>query len=722
MAGGSEDTADGSVSALIRRSLDTLSAGERKVGRAIIANYPSAGLGTVAELAQRAEVSAPTVVRFVARLGFSGYPAFQKRLVREVQERLGSPLEQYGRDDLHTEDSELARASRTFSASISATIAELSESTVHRATELLAQPRRRVRLIGGRFSGLLASYLAAHLTMLRAEVQTIGADEFAQLTAITDTNRGDVLVVFDYRRYDPEVVHLARQVAERGAEVVLFTDRWLSPAADVAGIVLPAGVESPSPFDSMVPALAVVETVIAGVADRLGEAGTSAAGRDGDAARARRAALTRAGGPGPGRARGGVGSDEGVLGRREGSGEQGARDGVDGVVLRKESRAVQRGLGIVPGGLDADEHHQRGHRLTVVREVIRPERSHRLGRADAQARQPLLGSDGEAVVVDEGGLAVDQPHLRDRAVGLRSVLGQCPHRVEQHDPVRRIRGAHGRADARARGQHIRRALSGRQRTDADQRGTQRIDRAPHDLRHPDGDLRDRRDRIAGVLRVCAVPPVSVDENLDLVGRGIDETAGRRDGTAWHARMHMRCDDMADAELLEHPGLHQLSRAGGVALLARLQQGDQPERQVQPGGRAQQRHHRRLMHIVSAGVHRTPGGREGSLGLLRHRQRIKLGTHGDRLVVRPDPPRGPGIRERCERHPLAHRSDQTIPRGMLLPREVRCGVQLASQFPRRGQLRVQRRLPARGELGQPRIHRTSCAGRMHLSATAGSSSR
>lgn len=273
MANETQDMGDGPVSALVRRSLEALSSGERKVGRAILANYPIAGLGTVAELAQRAGVSPPTVVRFVSRLGFSGYPAFQRRLIREVQERLGSPLEQYERPDLHSGDGDLARAARIFSTSIATTIDELPESEFDRAVSLLSDPRRRVRLIGGRFSHVLADYLGAHLMLLRLDVQTVGADEFARLATISDTRRGDVLVVFDYRRYDPLIVRLARGVADRGGELVLFTDRLLSPAADAAGTVLPAGVEAPSPFDSLVPAMAILEAVIAGVTVRLGETG-----------------------------------------------------------------------------------------------------------------------------------------------------------------------------------------------------------------------------------------------------------------------------------------------------------------------------------------------------------------------------------------------------------------------------------------------------------------
>ncbi|WP_234326524.1 MurR/RpiR family transcriptional regulator [Streptomyces sp. NRRL S-337] len=59
---------------------------------------------------------------------------------------------------------------------------------------------------------------------------------------------------------------------ERGAKVVLFTDAWLSPVAEFADVVLPARVEAPSPFDSLVAPMALVETLVAAVHARSGPA------------------------------------------------------------------------------------------------------------------------------------------------------------------------------------------------------------------------------------------------------------------------------------------------------------------------------------------------------------------------------------------------------------------------------------------------------------------
>lgn len=79
----------------IRQKLGTLSPAERKVARVILAGYPAAGFETVAVLAERAAVSAPTVIRFVNRLGYQGFPDFQAVLREELDARNASPLSLY---------------------------------------------------------------------------------------------------------------------------------------------------------------------------------------------------------------------------------------------------------------------------------------------------------------------------------------------------------------------------------------------------------------------------------------------------------------------------------------------------------------------------------------------------------------------------------------------------------------------------------------------------
>ena len=81
------------------------------------------------------------------------------------------------------------------------------------------------------------------------------ADELA------DIRKRDVVILFDIRRYQLDTIRTAEIAKQRGAVVALFTDRWMSDVAQVADIVIRAQVDLPSPWDSLIGLIALVETL-----------------------------------------------------------------------------------------------------------------------------------------------------------------------------------------------------------------------------------------------------------------------------------------------------------------------------------------------------------------------------------------------------------------------------------------------------------------------------
>ncbi|MCX5112786.1 MurR/RpiR family transcriptional regulator [Streptomyces sp. NBC_00378] len=270
----------------IRQRFGDLSPAERKVARVLLAGYPAAGFETVATLAERATVSAPTVIRFVNRLGYKGFPDFQAALRGELEERRASPLQLYstrgygaaspGAPGEEGRDTALPEGGPdVFSSEVARTLRELPPHDVQAAISLLCHPKRRIILVGGRFTHLLAQYLGLHLMQLRGDVVILPDRDVERTAVLAGLGRQDVLVVFDYRRYEPDKIVIAGMAAQCGSKVVLFTDAWLSPVTGLSDVVLPSHVAEPSPYDSMVPTLATVETVLAGVIGQLGEEGRS---------------------------------------------------------------------------------------------------------------------------------------------------------------------------------------------------------------------------------------------------------------------------------------------------------------------------------------------------------------------------------------------------------------------------------------------------------------
>lgn len=255
---------------LVQERMSALTSAERKVARVFLASYPIAGLETVAQLAGRAGASGPTVMRFVNKLGFDGYPAFRDALRLEVQEKLTSSLAQYPESEVRPPGGVIEESLKVFHAELDQSFAGLSRSEFEAVVDLLADPRYAVWCTGGRFSQVFAFFLFAHLNMMRPGCRHIVAAPTPGWDELIDADKKTVLVVFDYRRYQNSTIEFARRAAEMGCRIVLFTDPWLSPVASVARHVLTCTVRGPSPFDTMVPGLALIETVVAELSVRLG--------------------------------------------------------------------------------------------------------------------------------------------------------------------------------------------------------------------------------------------------------------------------------------------------------------------------------------------------------------------------------------------------------------------------------------------------------------------
>jgi DNA-binding MurR/RpiR family transcriptional regulator len=261
-----------SVAEQVRSQMPRLRPAERKVARILLSDYPSAGLSTVAELADRASVSGPSVVRFAQALGYDGFPGLQAQLRAELTRRSTGPL---ARASWHVEpgsQSELLihRASELTKLALDS-LATIPPADLETAIELLSDQSRRLFFAGGRFTGRIIEYFALHLEQVRAKVRYLGDPLGADLGQLLDISRRDVFVLIDVTRYQRSVVELAQTVRKHGATIILITDEQLSPAANVADVVLPSTVASPSPFYSLAAPFMLIELLVVPVMERLGE-------------------------------------------------------------------------------------------------------------------------------------------------------------------------------------------------------------------------------------------------------------------------------------------------------------------------------------------------------------------------------------------------------------------------------------------------------------------
>ncbi|MDA4847641.1 MurR/RpiR family transcriptional regulator [Hoeflea poritis] len=252
----------------IEEKSQDFTANERKLAAALLADYPFAGLESIQSFAEKTYTSAPTITRFVQKLGYGGYQEFQRLLIGELKEGQQSPIELRRRTEPIKTGFLNSFLGRT--ADIIQQVTEVvTEEQFNRICALLADNKRSVYLVGGRISDPIAQLLARHLRQIRRDVYHVPPDPEVWPEYLLRMRAQDVLFMVDFRRYEQRLARLAKMAArKRGSQIVLVTDKWLSPISQHAAEVLPMPIESGTAWDSYCGAIALIEAMISHVAEQ----------------------------------------------------------------------------------------------------------------------------------------------------------------------------------------------------------------------------------------------------------------------------------------------------------------------------------------------------------------------------------------------------------------------------------------------------------------------
>ncbi|MGF0538624.1 MurR/RpiR family transcriptional regulator [Agrobacterium sp. ES01] len=254
------------VSEVIHAQFDELTRAERKLAETLLENYPVSGLGSITTVAENAAVSTPTVARMVQKLGYKGYGEFQAQLHHELEATLSNPIAKHDRWAANAPGTHiLNRFADAVMNNMRQTLSELDTASFDAVVKLLCDKKQSVYFVGGRITGSLAEYFFTHMQVIRPRTTLMSSNSGAWPQHVLNMNAGDVLVIFDIRRYEADMVTLAEVARNNGVKIVLFTDNWSSPVTKHALHSFKIQIEAPSAWDSSVVTLFVVEALIEAV-------------------------------------------------------------------------------------------------------------------------------------------------------------------------------------------------------------------------------------------------------------------------------------------------------------------------------------------------------------------------------------------------------------------------------------------------------------------------
>ncbi|WP_215453596.1 MurR/RpiR family transcriptional regulator [Streptomyces sp. ATCC 21386] len=225
-----------------------LSPGQRRIAQYLIEHITEAAFLSITDLAERVGVSQPSVTRFAAAVGFSGYPALRERLQAIALATLGS-----------APGISAADRSNELQAAVDAEIENLENlrrdfADPDQVIEIGRALSRSAPLtvLGLRISGALAEYFAYAARRIHPDVRLVTKGGTVAYDALLQSREagGTWVLAFSMPRHAHETLTALRVAHGAGLRVALVTDLALGPLADEADAVFATGTGSRLVFDS----------------------------------------------------------------------------------------------------------------------------------------------------------------------------------------------------------------------------------------------------------------------------------------------------------------------------------------------------------------------------------------------------------------------------------------------------------------------------------------
>jgi RpiR family carbohydrate utilization transcriptional regulator len=258
----------------IKASLPSLAPAEQRVGKLVLQDPRAFANLPVTELAERAHVSKPTVVRFCRSVGYDGLSDFKLKLAGSVSE--GVPFIHRSVDvDDKTSDVAVKVIDNTVAAFLKYRN-DASVSALDQAVQALAQTHstgKRIEFYGVGNSGIVAQ--DAQHKFFRLGMNTIAySDGHMQVMSASMLGKGDCVVVISNSGRTRDLMDAADIARKRGATIIVITSSG-SPLAAAGQIHLtadhPESYDRYSPMVSRLLHLLIIDILATTVALRIGE-------------------------------------------------------------------------------------------------------------------------------------------------------------------------------------------------------------------------------------------------------------------------------------------------------------------------------------------------------------------------------------------------------------------------------------------------------------------
>lgn len=254
------------IEKLIEKRFGTLSPQLKKAARFVLAHAEDIALESMRAVAAKARVHPTSMLRFAREIGFANYDTFREPYRAWLGERY-SPfsvraleLRRLPHGDMN--EALIAGIAQHEVRNLDQTFSPENVNRISAAHAIVASANR-VYIAGLRSLHPAAFYLHYVCRMFMGKTILLTGTGGTFADDLRRIGSDDALVAFSYHPYARDAVRAVAFARSRNARVISITDSVLSPIASAADSLIVVTNNTPSLFPSVLPALAVAQTLVA---------------------------------------------------------------------------------------------------------------------------------------------------------------------------------------------------------------------------------------------------------------------------------------------------------------------------------------------------------------------------------------------------------------------------------------------------------------------------
>lgn len=222
------------------------------------------------DIASLLQISDTSIIRFVKQIGFDSFRDFREFMKSNIQNKMSSVPQFIENIKFLKHNSVEQSLLQQINESVSSIFEEESLLQIKQILSKIQEAKNKY-IVGLKSTAGLAYFFGVRLGFILENVYTYTNNDTVLINSIYNIDKNDLLLLFDYPTYSKEMTLLAKIAKEKGAFLIVISDKIDAPCKEYSSLFYPIKMRGISVFHSFITSQIFVEYLLSLLSKNMGQ-------------------------------------------------------------------------------------------------------------------------------------------------------------------------------------------------------------------------------------------------------------------------------------------------------------------------------------------------------------------------------------------------------------------------------------------------------------------